>query len=138
MAVTAYDCEGCGAHVLQTGRDGVPRSQLCAVCEWLCEHVTPEEMMEIRAHSGLIDTEVSPLVAKFRRLRAMNDSWRFAVCGHAIAAQDVSPTQPELDPPDWPGVAIERCPEMHPGPIKAIRCDRRWRSVAEWSDLAQT
>ena len=47
-----FDCEGCGGHVVATGRDTIPRSGLeCATCEWLCEFVPdPEAMMEVRKH----------------------------------------------------------------------------------------
>ena len=39
-----YDCEGCGAHVIVVGRETVPGSGLCSVCEWLCEFVPdPDE-----------------------------------------------------------------------------------------------
>jgi hypothetical protein len=34
-----YTCEGCGAEVFNVSRDTIPASQLCAVCEWLCEFV---------------------------------------------------------------------------------------------------
>ena len=34
-----FTCEGCGSEVFNVGRDTIPASQLCAVCEWLCEHV---------------------------------------------------------------------------------------------------
>jgi hypothetical protein len=52
LAVTVeYDCEGCGVHVINFGRDRVPVSGFCAVCEWLCEFVPdPEEMMALRLH----------------------------------------------------------------------------------------
>jgi hypothetical protein len=44
-----FDCEGCGVHVVQLGRDAVPVSCMCAVCEWLCEHIPdPVEMMAAR------------------------------------------------------------------------------------------
>ena len=38
-----FDCEGCGGHVVATGRDTIPRSGLCATCEWLCEFVPDPE-----------------------------------------------------------------------------------------------
>lgn len=51
-----YHCEGCGDHVFNAGRDTVPKSQMCAVCEWLCEFVPdPVEMMELRQRQHLIE-----------------------------------------------------------------------------------
>lgn len=45
--VVEFDCEGCGVHVLGYGRDTVPKSHLCAVCEWFCEAYAgdPEAMI---------------------------------------------------------------------------------------------
>jgi hypothetical protein len=47
-ATCAYDCEGCGVHVLGFGRTEPPGHRLCAVCEWLNLHETPERIMELR------------------------------------------------------------------------------------------
>jgi hypothetical protein len=56
IARAEFDCEGCGIHVYSIGRDTIPTSQLCSVCEWLCEHVPdPEEMMRLRERLGLIE-----------------------------------------------------------------------------------
>lgn len=56
-----YDCEGCGAHVFGSGRDTVPKSHMCTVCEWLCEHVPdPEAMMDLRQRQGLLDGSPLP------------------------------------------------------------------------------
>jgi hypothetical protein len=48
--VISFFCEGCGVQVYALGRETVSRTGLCAVCEWLCEHVPdPEAMMALRA-----------------------------------------------------------------------------------------
>ena len=45
----AWECEGCGWHVIAVARDVVPAHQLCSLCEWLCEVVTdPEEIERLR------------------------------------------------------------------------------------------
>jgi hypothetical protein len=50
-----FDCEGCGWHIVDVGRDTVPEHGMCATCCFLCENVPdPEEMMEIREAMGLI------------------------------------------------------------------------------------
>lgn len=47
--VVEFYCEGCGERIVAIGRTAPPVSQLCGVCEWLCEHVPdPEEMMRLR------------------------------------------------------------------------------------------
>lgn len=65
-----YDCEGCGSHIYNAGYDKVPKTGLCLMCAWLCEHVPdPEAMMVIRKH-GLPETyNVLPLSSRstFRR-----------------------------------------------------------------------
>jgi hypothetical protein len=43
-----YDCEGCAVHVIGFGLSEPPAHRLCAVCAWLCEHETPEQLMELR------------------------------------------------------------------------------------------
>jgi hypothetical protein len=43
-----YDCEGCGWHVFNFGRDAPPGHRLCAVCHWLCVHEPPERLMDLR------------------------------------------------------------------------------------------
>lgn len=46
-------CEGCGAEVNSFRAKAVPKSQMCAVCEWFCEHVTdPESMTRDMQRSG--------------------------------------------------------------------------------------
>jgi hypothetical protein len=48
-----YDCEGCGVHVVGLGRDSVPKSGLCGVCEWYNEHVPDaEEMIRVMRLTG--------------------------------------------------------------------------------------
>lgn len=50
-AMIEFDCEGCGVHVLGFGRDTIPLSHMCGLCEWLCEFVPdPEAMMKLRGH----------------------------------------------------------------------------------------
>jgi hypothetical protein len=56
-----FDCEGCGTRVLSFGLHAVPFHQLCAVCLFLCEHVPPGEMMELRRSMGLLNLERKPL-----------------------------------------------------------------------------
>jgi hypothetical protein len=54
--VVEYGCEGCGVTVFSFGRPAVPKSHMCAVCEWMCEFVPdPVEMMEMRCRQGLIE-----------------------------------------------------------------------------------
>lgn len=48
MSVVEFVCEGCGLFVFAYGRSEPPSHRLCAVCEWCCEHVAPEEIMEMR------------------------------------------------------------------------------------------
>jgi hypothetical protein len=59
-----FDCEGCGAHVFGYGRETVPKSGMCAVCEWYCEHIPdPEKMidaMRFTGHLGDRDPFVCP------------------------------------------------------------------------------
>jgi hypothetical protein len=44
-----FNCEGCGVHVVAFGLATIPKTGLCAMCEWLCEFVPdPEEMMAVR------------------------------------------------------------------------------------------
>jgi hypothetical protein len=45
-ATGAYDCEGCGVHVVGLGRDAPRVHQLCAVCERLNMRETPERIMD--------------------------------------------------------------------------------------------
>lgn len=48
MTVREFICEGCGAYVHDARLyDGppVPPHGLCAICEWLCEHITDPEVM---------------------------------------------------------------------------------------------
>jgi hypothetical protein len=48
--VVEFDCEGCGGAIVLVYTDERPKSGLCNICEWLCEHVPdPETMMQIRA-----------------------------------------------------------------------------------------
>ena len=39
-----FDCEGCGVHVLSFGPERVPKSHLCATCEFLCERVLEPDL----------------------------------------------------------------------------------------------
>lgn len=42
--LVVFDCEGCGDRVSHFGLEVIPKHRLCAVCLWLCEHVSdPEE-----------------------------------------------------------------------------------------------
>lgn len=51
MPPVEYDCEGCGIHVFGFGRDTVPKSHMCATCEWMCEFIPdPQKMMDMRRH----------------------------------------------------------------------------------------
>jgi hypothetical protein len=48
VTVREFICEGCGAYVHDARLyDGppVPPHGLCAICEWLCEHITDPEVM---------------------------------------------------------------------------------------------
>jgi hypothetical protein len=41
-----FDCEGCGVHVIDAGRDVIPNNHQCSTCEWLCEHLFGEDFWE--------------------------------------------------------------------------------------------
>jgi hypothetical protein len=60
-----FDCEGCGVQVFAFGIDAAPETQMCAVCEWMCEHLDPLEMMTIRQARG----DMAECNEHFRRTR---------------------------------------------------------------------
>jgi hypothetical protein len=67
-----YHCEGCGTLVFHFSSSTPPAHGFCAICLWMCEHINPSELMEMRRRCEPGGWEGERAQRRHNRIEAIN------------------------------------------------------------------